>query len=645
MSNRATDRERPAAAAVLLADDGPIAAHLAGFRARREQCEMASAVEAALAARAVLVCEAGTGTGKTLAYLVPAFSAGLKTVISTATKTLQDQLFHRDLPLVQAALGCKREVALLKGRQNYLCLHRLERAIEHPGTDYRRLPLLQHLRLWAGRTERGDLEEVSALDDDAGLRASVTSTTENCLGQECPNYDECFVVQARRAAAAADIVVVNHHLLFADLVLRESGFAELLPSADAIVIDEAHKIPDIASTFFGRSVSGQQIGSLCHDIGMAAASDASDMPALARALVAFDSAQARLREVLQQIGRRPEWSQVRRRGEVATLLEAASAAFEPLLETLELAAERSTDLGNCHARALLLADKWNLFDDCDSTAYVRWLDAGPRNFTLYETPISIADEFSTRVTDSEAAWIMTSATLAVEGGFTHFTRVLGLSGVREQLWESPFDYARQSLLYLPPLRVEPRDPLFEEALVEAVLPVLAASGGRAFFLFTSYRALDRVAALLAAQADYALLVQGSAPRSVLLERFLRTDRAVLLGTGTFWEGVDVRGERLSCVIIDKLPFGVPDDPVTKARAQALRERGEDPFKSLQLPEAITALKQGAGRLIRDITDRGVLVIGDNRIEKRGYGRAFLGSLPPMPRTHAIADVEAFFSVD
>lgn len=645
MSRPTANRHKSGTAATLLADDGPIAARLEGFRARHEQQEMASAVETALATRAVMVCEAGTGTGKTLAYLVPAFAAGLKTVISTATKTLQDQLFHRDLPLVQAALGGGREVALLKGRQNYLCRHRLDRAIENPATDYRRLPLLEHLRRWSGRSGQGDLEEVSLLDDDAALRSLVTSTTENCLGQECPSYDSCFVVAARRAAAGADIVVVNHHLLFADLVLRESGFAELLPTAEAIVIDEAHKIPDIASTFFGRALSGQQIGSLCHDAIALAAREAADMPELGRALAAFDAAQMRLREVLQQVGRRVLWREISQRASVAPLLEGARAALERVSAALDQAAVRSTDLANCAARALALAEKWTLFDDYDSGAHVRWLDAGTRNYTLYETPITIAEEFSARVAASEAAWIMTSATLAVEGGFGHFTAQLGLTDVDEHCWQSPFDYAHQSLLYLPELALEPRDPGYEEALLAAVLPVLAASGGRAFFLFTSYRALDRIAALLAEQTDYALLVQGSAPRSVLLERFLTTERAVLLGTGTFWEGVDVRGERLSCVIIDKLPFGVPDDPVTKARAQALRDRGEDPFTTLQLPEAITALKQGAGRLIRDVTDRGVLVIGDPRIQRRGYGRAFLGSLPPLPRTNSIVDVENFFAVE
>lgn len=631
--------------AALLADDGPIAARLDGFRARDQQREMAVAVAGAMRERGTLVCEAGTGTGKTLAYLVPAFASGLKTIISTATRTLQDQLYHRDLPLVRSALGGGRDVALLKGRQNYLCLHRAERALDSPATDSARQPLLAHLLRWGERSRTGDLEEVPELADDPGLRAQVTSTTENCLGAECPRYEGCFVVAARRAAVAADIVVVNHHLLFADLALRETGFAELLPSAEAIIVDEAHKIPGIASLFFGRALSGAQIGALCHDIRGIITTDASDTPALGRALARFDDSQGRLRDRLQQLGRRPEWAGVRRRADVDALVGDATQAFEALLEGLELAAERSTDLAHCRDRAFALKDKWNLFEAGDATSHVRWLDTSVRNYVLHETPISVAEPFAARVAASEAAWIMTSATLAVAGRFEHFTRALGLDGAREQLWSSPFDYPRQSLLFLPPITAEPREERFEQELLDAALPVLAASGGRAFFLFTSYRALDAIAARLAACTDYPLLVQGSAPRSVLLERFGRTPRAVLLGTATFWEGVDVRGDQLSCVIIDKLPFGVPDDPVTRARARAAREQGEDPFETLQLPEAITALKQGAGRLIRDVTDRGVLMIGDKRLRTRGYGRAFLASLPPMPVTEELAEVEAFFAAE
>ena len=626
----------------LLGPEGPFASRIEGYRVRSEQIEMANAVEASFHAGEVLVCEAGTGTGKTLAYLVPALAAGMRTVISTATRTLQDQLYHRDLPLVVEALGAGHVVALLKGRQNYLCIHRLERALADPAADYRRRPVFEHLHRWSGSTGSGDLEEVRVLGDDPGLHGQVSSTTENCLGGECPHFDRCFVVKARREAAAADLVVVNHHLLFADLVLRDVGFGELLPEAQAIVLDEAHKVPDIASMFFGRQLSGLQLGALCYDALRAAAVDAADMPDLERTLERFDGAQLRLREALVALGRRPNWQLERQRSDIAGLIDRAGEALDDTVDALSAAADRSADLDNCLERAASLQARWSLFDAGDDDEAVRWVDATTRNFTVYETPISIADAFSTRVAASGAAWVLTSATLAVAGEFEHFKRTLGLEAAREGLWSSPFDYQSQSLLYVPPLTCEPRDDAFERDLVAACLPVLAASGGRAFFLFISYRMLHAVAARLADQTAYTLLVQGSAPRRVLLEQFLSSDAAVLLGTASFWEGVDVRGEKLSCVIIDKLPFGVPDDPVTRARGNALRAEGLDPFEALQLPDAIMSLKQGAGRLIRDVTDRGVLVICDTRLMTKRYGEAFLRSLPDMPLTRTIGDVEAFF---
>ncbi len=629
-------------AAALLAADGPIAARLDGFQVRPEQQEMADEIAAVLAAREVLVCEAGTGTGKTLAYLVPALISGLKTVISTATRTLQDQLFHRDLPLVREALGRGHEVALLKGRANYLCLYRLERTINDPLLDHRRQPLLGHLRGWAGRTASGDLEEVGVLDDDPAIRASITSTTENCLGQDCPVYDRCFVVKARRAAAGADLVVVNHHLLCADMVLRETGFAELLPSAEAVIVDEAHKLPDIASMFFSRSVSAQQLSGLARDVVAAARLEAPDTPDLLSRVEALERSQLALRERLRGHGARPDFARLRSEpaiaGQIAAVGEALAACTAALVEV----AERGEELDSCHERAATLLARWRAFDAEAESGHVHWIDISARNFTVYDTPISVAGEFSARLAQSEAAWVMTSATLAMERRFDHFTAALGIGGAHERLWASPFDYPNCALLFVPPMRAEPRSADYERELVEIALPVLRASRGRAFFLFTSYRALGVVADLLAAQDEFPLLVQGQAPRSELLRRFELAQGAVLLGTASFWEGVDVRGEQLSCVIIDKLPFGVPDDPVTRARSEALVAAGGNPFMALQLPEAVTALKQGAGRLIRDVADRGVLMIADNRIRTRAYGRVFLNSLPPMRLTDSLAEVQAFF---
>ena len=628
---------------MLLGVGGPFERELDGFQPREVQQEMASVVATTLARREVLVCEAGTGTGKTFAYLVPVLSSGLKTIISTATKTLQDQLFHRDLPIVCRALGTDSNIALLKGRQNYVCLYRLERAAVSAELDPRRLPLLTAMQRWAAHSDSGDLEEVRLLDDDPHLRSMVTSTTDNCLGQECPRYDHCFVVHARRAAAAADVVVVNHHLLFADLMLRETGFAELLPNADAIILDEAHKVPEIASTFFSHSLSAQQVATLSRDVRSGADDEAADMPDLKSAVADLDMALAMLRQALGATARRADWATLREYRAIVDATHSFGRALATLDAHLEVAAARGNLLANCAERMQSLHLRWDAFMTSADDERVRWVDIGARNFTFYDTPVSVASEFAGHLASSQAAWIMTSATLAVEGRFDHFLNALGIRAARQELWASPFDYAHQSLLYIPPLQREPREVDFERELVDAALPVLRASRGRAFFLFTSYRSLDLCAAMLRAELDYPLLIQGEAPRSELLRRFQTTDNGVLLGTATFWEGVDVRGERLSLVIIDKLPFGVPDDPVARARSAAIAAAGDNPFKSLTLPDAITTLKQGAGRLIRDVADHGVLMIGDIRLRRKSYGRAFLNSLPPMPVSDKLADVERFFA--
>ena len=641
----ATDEDdAPAAtAAMLLGESGPFARLVPGFRPREVQQEMASVVARTLARREVLVCEAGTGTGKTFAYLVPVLASGLKAILSTATKTLQDQLFHRDLPLVREALGADVEVALLKGRQNYVCLYRLERASASLELDPRRVPQLAHLQRWAGNSRSGDLEEARLLDEDPQLRALVTSTTDNCLGQDCPRYEDCFVAKARRAAAAADVVVVNHHLLFADLVLRETGFAELLPHADVIVLDEAHKVPDIASTFFSHSLSAQQLGSLLRDARIGAEDEAPDMPALKAAVGSLERALGALRDACGNQPRRVDWPALCEERALPFAVQAFDEALAELDAVLELAAGRGTLLASLAERMADLRARWTRFSAAGEAERVRWVEIGARNLTLHDTPVSVAADFAQHLGLSQAAWVMTSATLAVEGRFEHFLGALGIEHARQALWASPFDYAHQALLYVPRLTREPRDRDFERELVEAALPVLRASQGRAFFLFTSYRSLDLCAALLREALPYPLLVQGEAPRSELLRRFQTTDNAVLLGTATFWEGVDVRGERLSLVIIDKLPFGVPDDPVARARSAALAAAGENPFRALTLPEAVTTLKQGAGRLIRDVDDRGVLMIGDVRLRRKSYGRTFLASLPPMPLTEELAAVQAFFA--
>ncbi|MGB1884189.1 MAG: ATP-dependent DNA helicase [Gammaproteobacteria bacterium] len=627
--------------AELLGRDGPFAEHLEGFEPRPQQQEMAQFIADTFRDQGTLVCEAGTGTGKTLAYLVPAISSGLKTVLSTATKTLQDQLFHRDLPMVMRALNASSDVALLKGRQNYLCLHRLQTSHNALFQEPTEPGVVDKLIVWSKRTETGDLEEITALDDNGGLRPRVTSTADNCLGSDCPDYDSCFVVKARRRAAAADIVVVNHHLLFADMVLRETGFAELLPAAEAVVLDEAHKIPDIASSFFSRSVSAHQLTSLVRDGLQAAQLEAADMPDLGRSLRELDMTVAELRRAIDGFGSRPGWPTLREKPEVSRRVSGLSESLEQVRAAMELAAQRGPALENCARRALELATTWSLFEVEAEREHVHWVDISPRNFSFYDTPISVAREFAQRRDASAAAWVMTSATIAVDKAFTHFCASLGIEGATEAVWDSPFDYENHALLYIPELDLEPGHPGYDAALCSACMPVLQASRGRAFILCTSYRAMHALADLLRDYGEFSVLVQGEAPRSDLLQRFSAGVSTVLVGTSSFWEGVDVRGQQLSVVVIDKLPFAVPDDPVTKARAEAIQQDGRNPFMEMQVPQAITALKQGAGRLIRDYADRGVLVIGDNRMLTRRYGKSFIRSLPPMLLTRDVGEVVRF----
>lgn len=629
-------------AAKSLAAAGPFSKLVDGFSPRAEQQEMATLIDEVIGNREVLVCEAGTGTGKTFAYLVPALQSGLKTIISTATKTLQDQLYYRDLPLVCEALGISIERGLLKGRQNYLCLLRLERAQRNRGLNTQHIAMLERLAQWSSLTDSGDLEEVHEFEEDMELRYAVTSTTDNCLGQECPFFEPCFVVRARRTAAGADVVIVNHHLLFADMILRETGFAELLPSAEVVILDEAHKVPDIASVFFSRSVSAQQISNLCRDVWSAIPIEAPDTPALKETVSALEIAKEAFRRACGSEPHRSDWDTALEKPTFGEDLRSLGLALIALVDCLDASSGRGPSLSNCHGRAQELCERFQVFEYETEREHVRWLESTSRGFVLHDTPISVANVFSQRIEETGAAWILTSATLAVEGHFEHFRNMLGITNAREGLWRSPFDYRSQSLFYVPTLESEPRSPEFEHELVRAVLPILESSRGRAFFLFTSYRSLNICAGLLRDLSPFPLLVQGESPRSALLSDFQSLDNAVLLGTATFWEGVDVRGEKLSCVIIDKLPFGVPSDPVTKARMAAISEDGGNPFTLLQLPAAITAMKQGAGRLIRDVTDRGVLVIGDRRILRRSYGRSFINSLPPMPLTCELGDVQAFF---
>jgi len=622
---------------------GPLARRLPGFTARAGQQDMAAHIEQALSDVSVLIAESGTGTGKTFAYLVPALLSGKKVLVSTGTRNLQDQLFHRDLPTVRDALGTTTRIALLKGRANYLCLHRLERAGSEARLASRRdSELFARVRDWSARTVSGDISELTDVPEDAEIWPWVTSTPDNCLGSKCDRYDDCHVNRARREALAADLLVVNHHLFFADLALKEEGFGQLLPGVEAVIFDEAHQLPDVATHFFGLTISAHQLGNLCRDTVAEEIREQSAVPGLRDAADRLDRAVAELRLAFGREPQRGPWSQVAGRKNFRAALDDLRSRLTTLTNLLDQAAARGSGLANCFRRASDSLDRVMMLCEAPPPEFIPWFETTARGFTLRLTPLDVSGPFRACLTDSPRAWIFTSATLAVGGSFDHFRNQLGLEDAQTGVWESPFDYARQALLYLPSRLPEPSAQDYTELVLKAALPALAVSQGRAFLLFTSHRALKFAAEWLPGKLPYPLLVQGTAPRAELLDRFRSAGNAILLGTGSFWEGVDVRGEALSLVVIDKLPFATPDDPVLSARGRALEESGHNPFVDYQLPIAVIALKQGAGRLIRDVHDRGVLMLCDPRLLSKSYGKVFLASLPPMKRTHDLADIESFF---
>ncbi|WP_234446648.1 ATP-dependent DNA helicase [Luteimonas sp. MC1750] len=657
-----------------LSDDGLLASVLPGFRPRSAQQDLSAAVATAFEDREPLLAEAGTGTGKTFAYLVPALLSGRKTIVSTGTRALQDQLYHRDLPRVRDALGRGLRTALLKGRANYLCRHRLERA---RGENRFQTPAqavhFQRIVAWSGRTRMGDLAELESLPEDSPLLPMVTSTAENCLGSECPFWGECFVVQARQRAQEADVVVVNHHLLLADLALKQEGFGEILPGAEAFVIDEAHQLPELAAQFFGEGLSARPLVELARDAISECREVAGALAMLQEPARALEQATRQLRaamDVLPLRGTRPQLLAV---PEVVEELDALDAALLALAVALAPLADAAPGLEACLLRARDQhgrLGRWRDLDDGGRDAGeaqaadagtgesqaaagagapaaptrdddVRWYELSPRGFRLQRTPLDVSGPLRAHRERSRAAWVFTSATLAVEGRFDHLARRLGLYQPRTLLVPSPFDWSTQALCYLPPGLPEPSARDYTAAITDAVRPVLEASGGRAFLLFASHRALREAAEALR-DGPWPLFVQGEAPRHVLLQRFRESGNGVLLGAASFREGVDVAGGALSVVVIDKLPFASPDDPVFEARLEAIRRAGGNPFRDEQVPQAVIALKQGVGRLIRTETDRGVLVLCDPRLLGKGYGKRFLDSLPPFPRTRDAADAVAFF---
>ena len=630
-------------ASALLGANGPFAREAPNFAPRETQQRMADAVSEVIESHDALVVEAGTGTGKTFAYLVPALLSGKRVIVSTGTRNLQDQLFHRDLPRVLGILGAKADVALLKGRANYLCRYRLQQTVESGQFKSRtQVDDLQKVRAWSARTRTGDRAELAEVPEGSPLWPRVTSTTENCLGTECPLYDDCFVFRARRRTQDADLTVVNHHLLLSDLALKREGFGAILPEADAYVLDEAHQLPELAGQYFSVGISARQVKELATDVLAECAGQPGALALLQPALDHVNDALRKARLAFDCLPKRGAFAQLEADAGAAEALENLGDALDDLAGVLVGQAERSKGLAGVHARCVVLDQRLQRIAGRDGEDEVRWYELSDHGFELSATPLDLAPHLQTLRNATDAAWIHTSATLAVAGQFDHFTRQMGLADPVTLDLGSPFDYAHQALCWLPQGLPEPAARDYTQRMIETVRPVLEASKGRAFLLFTSHRAL-RLAADLLVDSSWPLFVQGTAPRHQLLSDFRDSGNGVLLGAASFWEGVDVAGEALSVVVIDKLPFASPDDPVLQARLDAVRRAGGNPFRDWQIPAAAIALKQGAGRLIRDVHDRGVLVLCDPRIGTKAYGKLFLASLPPMPRTRELDDVRRFFA--
>nr|WP_183722990.1 MULTISPECIES: ATP-dependent DNA helicase [Paraburkholderia] len=700
----------------LFAADGLLAREIDGYRPRAAQIEMARAVAAAMEAAAqaqpepaafelqsrparrlergaptavapqaeeaaeaaagsgdnTLIVEAGTGTGKTYAYLVPAMLWGGKVIVSTGTKHLQDQLFARDIPTVRDALAVPVSIAMLKGRSNYLCHYYLQRTADNGRLPSRQeTSYLQEIIRFAKITRSGDKAELASVPETAAVWSMVTSTRDNCLGQECPNYKDCFVMQARREAQQADIVVVNHHLFFADIMLRDTGMAELLPSANTIIFDEAHQLPETATLFFGETLSTTQFLELARDCVAEGLSHARDAVEWVKLAAGLERAARDVRLAFKEDSLRVSITQLPEDHPLFDSLDALQTELGTLANALAGQAERAESLGACLRRARELQGVLNGWTVQGAVAEVkatdgkreaqgeetreyaddekvRWVEVFSHTVQLHETPLSVAPIFAKQRAGVPRTWIFTSATLSVKGDFTHYAAQMGLSSRRSMTLPSPFDYPQQGLLYVPRNMPQPSSPQFTDAVFDAALPAIEASGGGVFMLCTTLRAVNKIADRLRDTIESRgwntpLLVQGDASRTELLERFRAYGNAILVGSQSFWEGVDVRGDALSLVVIDKLPFAPPDDPVLAARLDALTKKGLSPFAVHQLPQAVITLKQGAGRLIRAETDRGVLMICDTRLVDKPYGRRIWQSLPPFKRTREIEVVQAFFS--
>lgn len=623
-------------------EDSPLKKELPHFSPRAGQLQLAQKIAEAILENKHLIAEAGTGTGKTFAYLIPALLANKKVIISTGTKALQDQLFYKDLPLVKGSLKKPIKIALLKGRQNYICQHYLTENTEQLSfVNKETITAFQEVRTQHARTKFGEISEIKSIPEDSEVWRHITSTRENCLGQECHFFQECYVNKARKRALEADIVVVNHHLLLADYQLKEDGFGELLPDTELIIWDEAHQIPEIATRFYGQSISSRQLLDLANDVDIEYLLNAKDMKQLSQASHQLSKAVKDMRLALGNTGLRQAWATVAYDKACQQAIEHVQDALDELAEPLQLASERSKNLENYWERLQDLMIRFEKLTGEPDVNTIHWFETFAHSFVINQSPLVVKEAFQKTLDDLNAACVFTSATLTVNHNFQHYLEQLGLETDETIQVSSPFDLLSQALLYVPRGIPDPKSPKYTESIVNAAIPVINAARGRTFFLFTSYYSLNQAAELLKTQIDFPLFIQGTQPKDTLLKSFVDSGNGVLLATTSFWEGVDVRGQALSCVIIDKLPFSVPNDPIHKARSESLRQQGKQPFYAYSLPQAVIMLKQGVGRLIRDLEDKGVLMLCDPRMIGKDYGRIFLETLAEYPRTRDLQKTMTF----
>ena len=631
----------------IFGENGLLSQHMPYFTPRQSQYEMSKTIWETINRQDTLVAEAGTGTGKTYAYLVPALLSGQRTLISTATKTLQDQLFNRDLPAILQALSLPIVTALLKGRDNYLCLYRLRQTKDRPFilSDSKQIALISN---WAKETFTGDKAELSVVSDQSSIWSLVTSTKDNCLGSDCPNFADCFVMKARREAMAADVVVINHHLFLADLVLKDQQVGELLPTVSVFIFDEAHQLPDIATVFFGKTVSTAQLTHISQDIAAALFDLPVDFKKQSEYLRQWDHAVMMLKNSVPAAAFRLSKHQLPKQHALYSALDDVMNAQTALMDFLEKISDQRSEIELILNRLEEIGQTIDSWCHSDNESMIDWLESTQKHVRLHQSPLSAADCLKPHWENQEAAHIFLSATLAVGRQFSHFISEAGLNNPRTAHWESPFDYIRQTLLYIPKFALMPNDPGFTDIVVKEGLSILKHSKGGAFFLFTSLAAIQAAKKQVSQwlndhQSERLLLVQGEMSRSELLSRFRESGNAILLGSYSFWEGVDVAGPSLSFVLIDKIPFQAPDDPLLIAKSDKLRQQGKNPFMLLQLPKAVISLKQGTGRLIRSETDAGILMIGDPRLFTKSYGAQILHSLPFKRRSRQIDEVIDFLN--